>query len=985
MALVSAKLASAILAVSLGALAYNPPVDTAGSLTARIHEPALGAYGAGGNLKLTSPDVPIPIEITLTNAGDAEVSGTLRVGVIDGWTVTPAEAVPFRVAPRAQADVNFTVRAVKGSFNAHYPVHAYAEFEQGGRKLTAHPILILETQYPDPPRAYLPLEWKPMKVAPDSAFALEKAMVHRESAVLSSGSRMLAGTRAGEPFEVTEAVQFGGDAIKMLIGPRATSKREVVASAATEFPLALPAGEVRFEARCAGGNALARVMVGVEGRKAEPVAEGPCGGSRIEANLTRFAGNPVTLRLEASSSAGGAVTWMAPTVVAGKPAARATFPPGASAKPVSLGKAGEYEVRLWPGKRGLLDSAIGFVKADRRLLFSGFHVQVFGEALESSRSTTALESVKEEATQGRHRVRHTFSNAAGSFDVVGEVWTGDGALHARWWLENAPAARPWLVARIEEVRAGSWSEDLRRVYLGPGNVIERPEAFHLSFDGHNMATSFAGFDFANGVALTQAADVPPERIDVDPKSRTYSLAVPHAQTVSYFPGATVWDGVKAWRDQNGLKPSAGVPKLAGRFVFDLWEWYDGYGKSAAALRKAFQYGLTDSVVVWHNWQRWAYDYRLPDVYPPNPQGGTVEEFRDLVSACREAGVLFAPHDNYIDFYPDATGFSYEDVVFRGDGSPYRAWFRAEFNAQSFRFRPDRVHPFVERNLKLIKESFAPTAYFIDVWSSMGPYDFWTSGGEFHERQKTRKAWGETFAWIRDFLGGAPQISEAGHDQLIGWLDGAQAQVLRVDPSQPSFTWKINAADSERAPWFDAAHHDRIVLHGAGYPDRYAGGLPAKEHGIYSDDYISTEVLTGHPAMVADAFSTDVVRKYWLLHDAMRAVAGSRIANVEYDGGSIHRAHVSWENGVDVYVNRGAGDWTTAGHTLPQYGFYLKSRSGDVEAAIERLEGGTVEWAKSPAAVYVNGRGRKLSIQGVEAEKGVRVVREGGAERRIELP
>jgi hypothetical protein len=27
---------------------------------------------------------------------------------------------------------------------------------------------------------------------------------------------------------------------------------------------------------------------------------------------------------------------------------------------------------------------------------------------------------------------------------------------------------------------------------------------------------------------------------------------------------------------------------------------------------------------------------------------------------------------------------------------------------------------------------------------------------------------------------APRISESGHDQLIGWLDGAQANHLRVD-------------------------------------------------------------------------------------------------------------------------------------------------------------------------------------------------------------
>ena len=38
------------------------------------------------------------------------------------------------------------------------------------------------------------------------------------------------------------------------------------------------------------------------------------------------------------------------------------------------------------------------------------------------------------------------------------------------------------------------------------------------------------------------------------------------------------------------------------------------------------------------------------------------------------------------------------------------------------------------------------------------------------------------------------------------------------------------------------------LHGAGYTDRYASGQDPRAHGVYSDDYITTEVMTGHPGM-----------------------------------------------------------------------------------------------------------------------------------------
>jgi hypothetical protein len=263
-------------------------------------------------------------------------------------------------------------------------------------------------------------------------------------------------------------------------------------------------------------------------------------------------------------------------------------------------------------------------------------------------------------------------------------------------------------------------------------------------------------------------------------------------------------------------------------------------------------------------------------------------------------------------------------------------------------------PYVKRNVGLLKDGFAPSAYFIDVWSSMAPYDYWTGDGKFVDRHETQRVWGGVFAWIRDYLGDdAPQISEAGHDKLIGWLDGADAQQLRIDPEGRNFTWKIQCADSERIPWIDVAWHDKFILHGAGYEGRYQGGLDPREHGAFSDDYITTEVLSGRPAMTPQAFNRDVVRVYWLLNEAMKALALDRIDSVEFAGNDIHRQHVRWERGGEVWVNRGVEAWTAEGHTLPRYGFYL--RAGETEAAIELRGGERVEWSRSGGQRYEGGR------------------------------
>jgi hypothetical protein len=69
--------------------------------------------------------------------------------------------------------------------------------------------------------------------------------------------------------------------------------------------------------------------------------------------------------------------------------------------------------------------------------------------------------------------------------------------------------------------------------------------------------------------------------------------------------------------------------------------------------------------------------------------------------------------------------------------------------------------------------------------------------------------------------------------------------------------------------------------------------------MYSRDYISTEVLTGHPAMVRQPFGREVVRVYWLLHDLMRALAMRKIEGVEFGGGSLPPACFlgGWRRGV----------------------------------------------------------------------------------------
>jgi hypothetical protein len=948
--------------------AYNPPVDTAGSLTVRIDGPE----------EMTRSAAAVPIKVRLDNAGPDALRGHLRLAVVDGWSVAPNAPVEFEVAAKGSREYAFNVTASPGSYSADYPIHAFAEFSSGGIALIAHAVLIVKTEFADAPHATYPIPWKPLEIAPDSGFAIWRTPVRRVVLqVFGKNARTMPTGWEGTDSETHAHAQFTGS-VKRGDMRECISMHEPYAKGAgiivAEYPLALPrspsiklrfANAVRDDppGQTPGDGVTFRVLVlpfdAAEGKLGEVVFEKHVAAKIFqdgEADLTRFAGQRVRLQLESHPGPRNNTTndlsyWAEPTLYVGHLPVTSTAAGGPSK---TLGS----QVAISLGPRGLLDGTIALT--DYGISFHGFQVRVLGDALEDWRSPSVLTGVRQESQGDHYRVRHSFRNWAGTFDLVGELWLEKDVLRVHWKLENAPAPQPWLAVYLESAGAGPWSETAKRVYAGDGNVLQDPEAFSLPFDGHRLSTSYAGFDFANGTSLVEAVDVPPNLLEVDPKTRTYSLRAAHEQTMTFIPGHSAWDAVKVWRDINGLHPAGGVHKLAGRFVFDLWG--GSFAPSAASLTHAFHYGLTDAIVVWHNWQRWGYDYRLPEIFPPNLKLGSTEGLAALAAECKKNGALFALHDNYIDLYPDAKGFSYDKIAFSANGSPVKAWFNKGRKAQSYRWRPDLLHPVVESNLLPIRSAIKPTGYFIDVWSSAGPYDYWTRDGAFHDRLSTRKVWGDTFTWIRNTLGDdAPQISESGHDQLIGSLDGGQTNHLRVDtPPEGEMgwtVWNIKAGDAERIPWFDAAHHDRFALHGAGYENRYAGGLDTPMHGIYSDDYISTEVLDGHPAMVSSPMGRDVVRKYWLEHDLMRALALARFESHEFAGGNLHRQHVKWDNGGEVWVNRGADDWNAGGHTLPQYGFYARVPGSDgvTEAAIERRDGIIVEWSKSPHAAYSNAR------------------------------
>ena len=968
-------LALASLLCARPAAAFNGHVARQGPLTVTIGEVA----------DVTAHDTPRDVPVTVANTGKESLTVRLRMGgLVDEWRAVGETDKRLDIAPGKASKATFRIAAGRGACSALYPVHVRAAFVQDGKERIAHAVQILAARLPRP-AAPAGGKLPALRVSAGGALALAATRRHRVAWGYYDKPlvRMPVGWQGSAP--VSSA------SFSVQSATRGTTKRAIHmhppwkpggGTIFAEYRLALPDDkpiELRFANAIRDHTAeeppsdgvTFRVWAGTDEKHLERLFERHTLSKRWlegKADLTRFAGKEILLRLESHPGPKRDTTcdssfWAEPTVTAGRPVAplteaqRRAFRRRAGelvrtgrakgAREFVFPLAGGHAAAIICGPHGLADGAIAFGAGDRCVVFDGLRVAVLGRAVwDRPAPRTDNNYYVERGPGGRLTLRHPFS-----VDGEGSHWS------ATLWAEG-PALRVQLSCpkRITDVALGPADRKAPRVYYGHGYCIVEPEAFRAGFGGHNLATSHVGFDFDGGASLLTASNHPPDHLAVDPASRTYALHTHLDATLTFVPGTKgAPDCAIRYRPLYDKKPAGGFRRKAGRFVFDIWG--GRYAEIADTMGRMIAYGLTDSLLTVHVWQRWGYDYRLPDIHPPNPALGSVEDMRKIAAVCKAHDVPWGLHDNYIDFYPDAEGYSYDHVCFTPGGRPVKAWINRGRDAQSYRWRPDRFAPFLKRNLKLIKPDLAPTHYFIDVFTSIGPFDFYDKQGRFHSMLETRKHWGEAFAWIREYLGGdAPMTSEAGHDQLTGWLDGADCQFLQLSPVGKRFCLRVPCRDWQRVPWFDAVLHDRFSLHGVGYSGRYQGGRSRRQAGIESDDYVSAELLTGHALMIdRGGFGRGAVRKYWLAQDLIRSIATDRIAGIEFAGGDIHRQIVTWESGAKVRVNRGKDDWTVAGRTLPQHGYL--ARHGEIESSIERIGGAVVEQSRSGSKRwYVNARG-----------------------------
>lgn len=956
---------------------FNPAITTSSYVTLSIAdiEP------------VTELEQEFPVVVTITSNSDEILKGKVDLSVIDKWRVVGVGSQDFIVSPDETQEILFKCVSGLGTYAAHYPIHATATVTTPSGEQKIHTVLVVEV---------IQGAVRKSIAVDDSPQILELGSPGRIN--LTSIKKARISFRIGEEEEViaqpvgwTGTEQVTGVAVARYDADRGGSKSSIGVhppwrtgwgTVWLDYSIQLP------DAKPILLDFATAIRDNVQDR--EPPSDGvqfqvwvaPLGTDDFEmlfdrfsdskswekaqVDLSDYAGKKIKLRLLTHPGPEHDTTcdqayWGDPVVLTGiKPDVAETDQKNQEQINLSIDMArqalrGENREFSWkladgigvavvPGQHGIIDGAIAIATPKVELTYDGFRVHIDGRRLGHWRSGFDYGDL---IVCGDTWVL-PMKDGDREFGLAVKIWKEGDGLRFKFSLEQVEqdsAGHP----RLTHISLGQVDQKLHRLYAGHGNVLQNPGKLRLGYGGFALSTSFAGFDFLNGISLVQATDIPPDAVIVDPERGIATLEAHHDLTFTIVASTEgAFDGARKYRELIDPPKGRGVAKLLGKMCLD--QWGGDYARAAEGLERAALYGLTDSVFVKHVWQRWGYDYRLPDIYPP---AGNRDDFQKMADVCNENGILFAPHDNYIDFYPDATGFSYKHIIFNSDGTPQRAWYNEGRQAQSYRWLPHAFRPWMEKNLRWIKEGIAPTSYFIDVFSAIGPMDYYDESGRFYSKTVSAKEWGEAFDSVYEIFDGAPTISEAGHDALLGHLDAAQADHSGWTPERGAWSWNVPAEDGERIPWHDMVTHGRFILLAGGLGSRYAGEGSREMNGYGSDDYLSMTVLGGRSPMCDGPFNRSAVMTYWLLHDICGDLAQREMVKHEFSDGDIHRQIVQFGSGGSVIVNRGESDWSTDGYILPQYGFVAKS--AEYQAMIVKRDGIITAWSESPDAIFVDAR------------------------------
>jgi len=126
----------ALLLVSLDVFAYICDKDAIGPLSVTIEKIE----------KVTALNQPRAVKVVFKNDSDKAVELAISAQSIEQVTVTNKDKT-LTVPAKGTAETTVQFQCGTGTYNAHYPIHVFAEFEWEGAKHVLHPVQVFETDF----------------------------------------------------------------------------------------------------------------------------------------------------------------------------------------------------------------------------------------------------------------------------------------------------------------------------------------------------------------------------------------------------------------------------------------------------------------------------------------------------------------------------------------------------------------------------------------------------------------------------------------------------------------------------------------------------------------------------------------------------------------------------------------------------------------------------------------------------------------------
>jgi hypothetical protein len=399
-------------------------------------------------------------------------------------------------------------------------------------------------------------------------------------------------------------------------------------------------------------------------------------------------------------------------------------------------------------------------------------------------------------------------------------------------------------------------------------------------------------------------------------------------------------------------------------------------------------GIDRALLVLNGWINGGYDNRHPDVLPAAPEIGGNEGLTACSRRVRAlGGWVFGLHDNYQDLYKDAPSWDESYIMKNADGSLRQGGVWAGGLAYLICSRKSLELARRPQNVPRVRELFAPDLYFSDTIFAAPPYECFdakhplTLGDDIRYKQ-------ELCDYLRQQFG------------LFGSEEGREWGVAHADYFEGLMSHRTRFQRPDDAdiviPLFELVFGDAIPIY-AHQSDRPRPDNPVYilDHILYAEmpvyyfgnhRYWSDPGQGFHPPAGSEGrlvfaqggrfglIDQFIKNTYEVLSPLGRVTALLPMTEHRFVTPDRKVESTRFGTDVEVTVNYGPADFSTARAVLPQYGFLIESPTL-VAFYARRYRGLSYS---EPSLVVL----RSLDGRPLESSRRVRIYR-GFGDRRVE--